>query len=139
MTIVIDSNFLFALKSTQDKNHQRSFEILKDLRDNYKNSFITSICVVNETLTLTIARYKGNIHYLENMSKLFWGEDNFFKVFPLTPEEYKDVYEILIKYCNPKRFLSFVDASLIFLYEKYNAEYILSFDRHFEFIAERKF
>ena len=33
--------------------------------------------------------------------------------------------------------LSYVDASLIFLYQKYKADYILTFDSHFDNILER--
>ena len=35
MTIIIDSNNLFALKSKKDKKHQRSLELMNELKENY--------------------------------------------------------------------------------------------------------
>jgi len=53
--------------------------------------------------------------------------------------DYEKIYDVLTKYCTSKRLLSFVDASLIYMYNKHNAEYILSFDSHFDNITNRKF
>ena len=50
---------------------------------------------------------------------------------------YKESYEILKKYANPKRLLSFVDASLIFLTKNVKARVLLSFDNHFDGIISR--
>ena len=137
MTIIIDSNYLFALKSKNDKNHQRALELFKELKEDYKKPFITNNLVVNEIFTLTTSRYKGNIYYLDEYFKLIWGNDNFFKIVQLLQEQYKEIFDTLRKYTDPKRLLSFVDASLIFLYEKVNAEALISFDNHFDGIISR--
>ena len=42
MTIIIDTNYLFALKSKNDKNHQRALELFKELKEDYKKPFITN-------------------------------------------------------------------------------------------------
>ncbi len=52
-------------------------------------------------------------------------------------DEYKTVFNDLKKYTTPKRLLSFIDASLIYLYQKYNGDKILSFDSHFDSILKR--
>ena len=137
MTIIIDSNYLFALKSKNDKNHQRALELFKELKEDYKKPFITNNLVVNEIFTLTNSRYKGNIYYLDEYFKLIWGNDNFFKIVQLLQEQYKEIFDTLRKFTAPKRLLSFVDASLIFLYKKFNAKAILSFDNHFDGIILR--
>lgn len=139
MTIVLDSNFLFALKAKRDKNHLRSLEILKEIKKTNKKLKITPYLVLNETITLAISRYKANFHYLDKFYELFLGEDKFFQLIQLIPSEYEEVIHTLKKYCTPKRMLSFVDASLIYLYENKNADYILSFDSHFDHIANRLF
>lgn len=139
MTLVIDSNFFFALKAKNDKNHLRSLEILNDIKKNNKKLKITPYLVLNETITLAVSRYKANLHYLDKFYELFWGEDKFFQIIQLIPSEYEEVSHILKKYCTHKRLLSFVDASLIYLYEKKNADYILSFDSHFDHISKRLF
>ena len=137
MTVIIDSNYFFALKSKRDKNHQRSLELMNELKDNYNKPIITNYLVIGELLTLVISRFKGNIYYLDEYFKLIWGDDNFFKIIQLLPEHYKESYEILKKYANPKRLLSFVDASLIFLTTNLKAKALLSFDNHFDGIISR--
>ena len=137
MTIIIDSNYLFALKSKKDRNHKRAFELFKELKKDSIKPLITNNLVLSEIFTLTISRYKGNIYYLDNIYELIWGQENFFKIIQVTSEEYKDIYKILKKYTTPKRFLSFVDASLLLLHKKFNAKAILSFDNHFDGIISR--
>jgi len=139
MTILLDSNFLFAIKSEKDKYHQRAIEILNDLQKDDKKLIVTNCLVINETFTLTIARSKAATLLIEKIYELFWGQENFFKIIQLTLKEYNEVYKILKKYCTPKRLLSFVDASLIYMFEKFNAMYIISFDNHFDNITNRLF
>ncbi len=134
--VVLDSNFLFALTFKKDKNFKRAYEILSELREAEVN-LITNNLVLEETFTLVVARFNGNSFYLEELSNLFWGDDKFFLIHYLTQEDYKSVFETLKKYVSSKRLLSFVDASLIYLYQKYNAEKIISFDGHFDNILPR--
>ncbi|MHA1343437.1 MAG: PIN domain-containing protein, partial [Promethearchaeota archaeon] len=76
---------------------------------------------------------------LEKIYEIAWGQDRFFEIIQLDTENYKDIYDILKKYCTSKRLLSFVDASLIYIYQKHKADHILSFDRHFDNILNRYF
>lgn len=139
MSILIDSNFFFAVKAKRDKNHVKSLEILKELKESYKKPKITTYSVVGETLTLAVSRFKGNIHYLDEFYQLFWGKDIFFQIIQLNPEEHKKVHELLKKYCTPKKLLSFIDASLVYMYQKINADYLLSFDSHFDNLLKRMY
>ncbi len=135
MTIIIDSNFLYALKAKNDKYSDRASEILLSL--NEKEIFLTNYLVLNETLTLAITRSKANKSFIDKVQELIWGQENFFRIIQLTPHDYKEVFEVLQKYTTPKKLLSFVDASLIFLNKKVNARAILSFDSHFDGIISR--
>ena len=139
MTIIIDSNFLFALKFKKDKYSDRAIEILNDLKVNIEGLILTNYLVINEVITLVVSRTKSNPHYLKNISDLIWGEENFFYIDLLSPVEYLNIYKLLIKYCTSSRLLSFVDASLVYLYQKYNASHIISFDHHFDHITNRLF
>jgi predicted nucleic acid-binding protein len=139
MTIIIDSSYFFALKAKTDKNHLRSLEILKELKKKNKSQKISLYLVLSETITLAVSRYNANFHYVDRFYELFWGEERFFQLVQLIPLEYKEVFIILKKYCTPKRMLSFVDASILYLYQRLNADYILSFDSHFDHIAKRLF
>jgi predicted nucleic acid-binding protein len=138
MTIIVDTNFLFALKAKKDKNRDRAIEIFRDFNDN-KQELITSYHIVSEVLTLAISRSFGDISFLEQIYNLVLGDEKIMILYQFTPSEYQKIFDILRKYCTPKRLLSFVDASLIYLYEKLNADYILSFDSHFDHIAKRLF
>lgn len=135
MTIIIDSNFLYALKAEKDKYSERASEILLGL--NEKELFLTNYLVLNETLTLAIRRSRANKSFIDKIQELIWGQENFFQIIQLTPRDYKEVFEVLQKYTTPKKLLSFVDASLIFLNKKVNARAILSFDSHFDGIISR--
>ena len=139
MTIIIDSSYFFALKAKNDKNHLRSLEILRELKKKSKSQKISLYLVLSETITLAVSRYNANFHYVDRFYELFWGEEKFFQLVQLIPFEYKEVFIILKKYCTPKRILSFVDASILYLYQRLNAVYILSFDSHFDNIAKRLF
>jgi len=138
MTIIVDTNFLFALKAEKDKNQTRAIEILKEI-NHKKEVVITNFLVISEVLTLTISRSFGDLFFLNKIYYQLWGSEKFFIIYQFTPDEYQKIYQILVKYSSPKRLLSFVDASLIYLYEKKNADYILSFDSHFDHISKRLF
>lgn len=137
MTMILDSNFLFAITFRKDKNFQRAYEIFKELKESNIRPLLTNNLVLEETLTLVIARFNGNAFHLDKIYELFWGVDNFFHIEYLRKDEYKTVFNDLKKYSTPKRLLSSVDASLITLYKKYNADKIVSFDSHFDNILER--
>lgn len=138
MIIILDTNFLFALKSRKDQYHKRVYELLTEIqKENTK--FFTNYFILNETFTLAVNRSRGNLSFLEHYISLFFGEDNFFQVIQNTPQEFLNIVEICKKYVTPKRLLSFADASLIYLYQKMNADYLISFDSHFDNILTRKF
>ena len=138
MIIILDTSFLFALKSKKDQHHKRAYEILNEF-EGEKTKYFTNYFIMNETLTLAISRSHGNISFLEKYIALFFENDNFFLVLQNTPQEFKKIVEICKKYITSKRLLSFSDASLIYLYQKLNANYIVSFDNHFDNILNRKF
>ena len=138
MIIILDTSFLFALKSKKDQYHKRAYEILNEF-EGEKTKYFTNYFIMNETLTLAISRSHGNISFLEKYIALFFENDNFFQVLQNTPQEFKKIVEICKKYITSKRLLSFSDASLIYLYQKLNANYIVSFDSHFDNILNRKF
>ncbi len=136
MIIILDTSFLFALKSRKDKYYQRAYELFTEKKN---TKYFTNYFILNETFTLAINRSRGNLSFLEHYISLFFGKDNFFQVIQNTPQDFVDIIEICKKYITPKSLLSFADASLIYLYQKINADYLISFDGHFDHILTRKF
>ena len=117
MTIIIDTNFLFALKAEKDKNRNRAIEILKEFSKKGEE-LITNYLVISEIFTLGVSRSFGDLTLITKIYDLTFGNENFLKIYSYSPDEYYKIYDILIKYCSPKRLLSFVDASLIYLMKK---------------------
>ncbi|MHA1729609.1 MAG: type II toxin-antitoxin system VapC family toxin [Promethearchaeota archaeon] len=138
MIIILDTNFLFALKSKKDQYHEKAYKSISKMNEE-NTKYFTTYSVMSETLTLAIKRSHGNIFFLEKYITLFLGNDNFFNIVQCTPQEFTQIIEIYKKYVTPKRLLSFTDASLIYLYQKLKADYILSFDSHFDNILNRRF
>jgi len=138
MKYLLDSNYIFALKTEKDKFHSRAKEILKQIITE-ENNYITTIFAISETFTLAVSRYRANFKFIKNIYDIVWGEEKFLDVIYFSKEDYKEIYGVLKKYSTPKRLLSFVDASLIYLYQKFNADQILSFDSHFDNILNRLF
>jgi len=135
--VVLDTGFLYALRKKKDKNHGRAARHLKEIDWKIQRVAITSDLVVNETYTLMNRRSGGNPSALESLDKLFWGDDLFFRIIPLFGEDYRNIVTILRKFTTPKRILSFVDASLIYLANKFNYLTILTFDAHFDGILNK--
>jgi predicted nucleic acid-binding protein len=138
MIVILDTNFLFALRSKKDKYHERTYEILEDL-EKESPLYFTNYQTMNETLTLAIKRSNGNISFVEKYKELFIGVDNFFQVVQITAQDIMKIIDICKSYINSKRLLSFTDASLIYLYQELKADWILSFDGHFDTVLNRKF
>jgi predicted nucleic acid-binding protein len=135
--IILDTGFLFALKAEKDKNFKRANEILDDLFEKGRDLVLTSYLVLNETITLAVSRFNGNLKKIKLYYDLFWGVENFFKIVHFEGDEFRKIYLTLEKYLSPEKQLSYVDASLIYLFEKHKADYIVSFNRHFDYIINR--
>ncbi len=138
MIIILDTSFLFALKSKRDRYHKRAYEIFNEVEEK-KPKFFTNYFIMNETFTLAVNRSNGNVSFLEQYIILFFEKDNFFQVIQNNPRDFKKIVEVYKKYVESKRLLSFTDASLIYLYQQLNANCIISFDSHFDTILNRKF
>jgi len=136
MKILLDTGFLFALEVRNDKYHQRAKELSKDFEWDV-NEFFTSSLVVNETYTLMNARTRGDAEAIRNLGHIFWSDDCFFNIIYLNKEEYNQISEIMYKYTSPKKIISFVDASLIYLNNTLKCNSIFSFDDHFDNILNR--
>ena len=137
MGIILDSGFLYSLKIKNDERHSSALEIFKETDWKGYGIIIITDLVVNEVYTLANARTKCNPNAIEKIDQLFWGAENFFEIYWLNIEAYREIAKILKKYSNPDKILSFVDASLIFLSQKFEIPTIASFDSHFDGILTR--
>ncbi len=134
--VLLDTGFLYALRKKKETNHALAAKALKEFDWKSEGPAITSDLVVNETYTLMNKRSSGNPAALESLDQLFWGDDLFFLIITQFREDYRNIAEVLKKYTTPKRVLSFVDASLIYLANKFNYSIIFTFDSHFDGILK---
>jgi len=137
MGVILDSGFLYSLKVKHDQRHSSALQIFKGTDWNSLGLIITTDLVVSEVYTLTNIRTKGNPQAIERVNQLMWGPENFFTIYWLNADDYKEIGKILTKYSNRNRILSFVDASLIYIAQKFEISNIISFDSHFDGILTR--
>ncbi len=130
-------NFLYSLKIKQDAFHSVAKKIFKETEWKKYGLIVTSNLVINELYTLVNIRTKSNKAALEQIEQLIWDDENFFEIIFLRSSEFQETASLLKKFSTPDRILSFVDASLIFLSQKFNFTTIISFDNHFDGILTR--
>jgi predicted nucleic acid-binding protein len=137
MGIILDSGFLYSLKIKQDQRHSAALKIFKEIDWKSYGSIITTDLVVGEVYTLTNVRTRCNPNSIEKIVQLIWGSENFFTIYWLNLDDYKEIVNILKKYSNSDKLLSFVDASLIYLSHKFEFFNIVTFDSHFDGLLTR--
>ncbi|MHA1145880.1 MAG: type II toxin-antitoxin system VapC family toxin [Candidatus Helarchaeota archaeon] len=137
MGVLIDTGFFFSLKIKRDRFHDKVKTFFENTDWKSYGLIVTSNLVVNELYTLVNIRTKGNSHALTRFDDLIWGEENFFKIVFLSPQEFIKTASIIKKYSTPTRILSFVDASLTFLARKLKITMIISNDGQFDGILTR--
>ena len=137
MGIILDTGFLYSLKIKQDELHSVAIKIFKETDWKKYGLIVTSNLVVNEVYTLLNIRTKSNKAAFEQIERLIWTDENFFEIVFLRPSEFQETTQLLKKFSTPDRILSFVDASLIYLSQKFHFSTIISFDNHFDGILTR--
>jgi predicted nucleic acid-binding protein len=137
MGVLLDTGFLFGIRDKDDPHHQSAMQIIDNFDWNANRPVMTNILVVNEIYTLLNARSKANKSLLRNLDELFWGDDNFFRIYYFDPEDYPKISLILQQYSNINTLLSFVDASIIYQCNLFQFSTVISFDSHFDGILNR--
>jgi predicted nucleic acid-binding protein len=136
MKVLIDTSFFYGLYIKKSPNYENAQIILNKIyNEGQEHIFITTNHVVQESYSV----FSNRIHdsaYLKILDDLFYGENSFFEILYISADKAKDqeIIKIMKKYLNqnPKKILSFVDASLIFIADAISADAIISFDKHFE-------
>ena len=141
MGILLDTGFICGIKIEEDDNHNVSDLIMEKIKWKKFGRVIVPSTVVNETLTLVNMRTRCNPIALNQIESIFWGKERFFEIYPVSYEDYYSIFLLMKKYSNKEKqkFLSFVDASLIYIAQKLNFSTIISFDSHFDGILTRIF
>jgi predicted nucleic acid-binding protein len=136
MKVLIDTSFIYGLFIKRSPNHENAQKKLERMFENGPSDiFLTINYVVQESYAVFCNRIH-NSTYLNTLDDFFYGKNCFFEILYVRADKTKDQEISKIMKENrdmkPKKVLSFVDASLIYMAKEISADAILSFDRHFE-------
>jgi len=133
MAVFIDTSIFVAARNKRDRNHQRARELMKRALTAEFGVIYTSDYVIDEAVTTALARTRNHQiavntgrHILdsERIEKLaISGED-----FNLAWSKFQTIKD---------RFLSFTDCTSLALMERRGIERVMSFDSHFDGLAQR--
>jgi predicted nucleic acid-binding protein len=131
MGIFLDTCFFYAIISKKDPNHKRAHFLLDELETKKYGKIYSSDYIVDEALTLASIRSNGNPVVLEQMGKLFFGEEQIAKILPIHSEWLEEIYALQFQMTNSDNKISFTDCSSIVCCKKQRISSIISFDGHF--------
>lgn len=120
--IIIDSSYLFALRDTDDSLHMQAHEFLKKL---VGNGIFYLEDVLKEVQTVITVRKKSMIGF-DWIDSIYKNESDLDRQYTLSAGEYFEVLNFWRKLGESR--LSFVDAEIIYLANKYNFQ-VLTFDQ----------
>ena len=132
--IFIDANFIVAIFREIESNHEQAVKTCEKLLNEYECCISNSI--ITEVVTIIMMRTKN----LELTRKAYYFMiDNFTVLNEHDIDKYNDkVFKVFEKYNNNKFNLGFVDCSIVIIYEFYNLDSVVSFDKNFKLFDEIK-
>jgi predicted nucleic acid-binding protein len=131
MGIFLDTCFYYALISKNDLDHNKAHLLLDELESKKYGKIYTSDYIVDEALTLASVRSHGNKKVIEQMGKLFFGEEQIAQILPINSDWLEEIYSLQMQLTTPELKISFTDCSNIVCCKKQRISAILSFDGHF--------
>jgi len=133
MSAFIDTGVFVAARNKRDINHEKAVNLLREALKGKYGRIYTSDYIFDEAVAVALVRTRkpdiaidiGN--FILSSKKL--------RILHVDKLVFMDAWRIFKKYVNKK--LSFTDAVSIALMRRYNIDYIMSFDKHFDNIVPR--
>jgi len=129
MVVFLDTGFILAIRNSDDSNHAKATEIMKECLSGKFGKIIVSNFVFDETVTLTLVRtHNKNLvkdigNYIMNSTRI--------KLLHLNETEFVATWELFLKYF--EKGLSFTDCSILVMGKLFESNvYIATFDSHFK-------
>ncbi len=133
MAVFIDTGIFVAARNKSDINHKRAVNLLKSaLRGEYGNLY-TSDYVFDEAVTVALIR-TNKPEIAIDIGK-FIPSSRKLQILFVDRVIFVEAWRIFNRYIDKR--LSFTDATSIALIKRYNIDYIMSFDKHFDGIIPR--
>jgi len=131
--VFIDTSIFVAVRNKRDRNHQRARGLMKRALMAEFGVIHTSDYVIDEAVTTALARTR-NHQIAVNTGRYVLDSERIEKL-AVSSEDFKLAWS---KFQNIKdRLLSFTDCTSLALMERRGIERIMSFDSHFNGLAER--
>ena len=128
MVVFLDTGFILAVRNSDDVNHIKAIEIMRDCLSGKYGRIIVSNFVFDETVTLTLVRtHNKNLvidigNYILNSPRII--------LLHLSETEFLATWELFLKYF--EKGLSFTDCSLLVMGKLFESNvYLATFDGHF--------
>jgi len=133
MAVFIDTSIFVAARNKRDRNHQRARELMKRALTAEFGVIHTSDYVIDEAVTTALAR-THNHQIAVNAGRYILDSERIEKL-AISGEDFKLAWS---KFQTIEdRFLSFTDCTSLALMERRGIERIMSFDSHFDGLAQR--
>ena len=133
MAVFIDTCILVALHNAEDKNHQRSIELIKNALKGDFGRIFTSDYIIDEAVTAALARtgrhdiavdLGKSIIESPRITKLVIDQDTFMMAWA----KFKKIED---------KTLSFTDCTSLAITEKHGIKQVMSFDCGFDGLTQR--
>lgn len=130
--IFIDANFIVAIFREIESNHELAVKTCEKLLNEYE------CCISNNIITEVVTIIMMHTKNLELTQKAYYFMiDNFTVLNEYDIDKYNDkVFKVFEKYNNNKFNLGFVDCSIVIIFEFYNLDFVVSFDKNFKLFNE---
>jgi len=133
MAVFIDTSIFVAVRNKRDRKHQRARDLMRRALMAEFGVIHTSDYVIDEAVTTALARTR-NHQIAVNTGRYILDSERIEKL-AISREDFKLAWS---KFEAIKdRFLSFTDCISLALMERRGIERIMSFDSHFDGLAER--
>ena len=133
LTVFIDTGIFVAARNKSDVNHERAVNLLKNALKGKYGVMYTSDYVFDEAVTVALIR-TGRPEIAIDIGNFILSSTKIQMLY-VDKTVFVDAWRIFSKFMNKR--LSFTDATSIALIKRYNINYIMSFDKHFDGIIPR--
>ncbi|WP_336024899.1 type II toxin-antitoxin system VapC family toxin [Halobellus salinisoli] len=137
MTVLVDTGVLYAEHDTDATRHETAADALETVYDGELGHPYISDYVFDEAITLA-RRRTGSFSSAKRLSDRLRGRDVYPRVFEMqyvTAAVFADAVNVFEQYDDQQ--LSFTDATIVALVERYDIDRVLSFDGDFDGIVDR--
>ena len=135
MTVLIDSGIFIAFHNTQDENHDRAKELIREIAEGRHGAAYTTDYIFDEAVTTALMRTGKHDIAIELGKHILGANVKFVSMVQVDLTSFSQAWKLFNKYIDKK--LSFTDCVSIAVIKNYGLNKIVSFDRDFDGIIPR--